>query len=230
MKTIAALLASIAISLVAGKVTAETVTATAAGTYSSTVANGSVGNNFVTGNAGGATRRGYLVFSIAAGQQITAATLSVNASSVIAGPNTLNLYDVTTSTSTLSDGTASPAMAYADLGSGALYGTVQATTNNQTLSITLSAQAVADINAAQGGTFAIGFDNATNESPTDTVFGSSGGSAPRDLILTRGTPPAAIPTLSEWAIIALAAAFGVVGLVWAGRRTRLRTGAELIEG
>ena len=52
-----------------------------------------------------------------------------------------------------------------------------------------------------------GFRNTTVESTNDQIFGTSGGSTPRELVLTVG--PSAVPTLSEWAMI-------LFGLILAG--------------
>ena len=79
----------------------------------------------------------------------------------LTGPNTLGIYDVNTPLSSFQS--FSPGVAgYNDLGSGNLYGTV--TGYKESHLITLSAQAVADINAALGGNFLLGFTNWTQNS------------------------------------------------------------------
>lgn len=189
--------------LMTGAVAAETLSGPLAGYYR---ANGqtvggaaTAGANHTTGSFGGNVARGYFIYNIPAGAPITAATLSVNAVQVLGGPNTVEIYDVTTSPATVASAVTSVAV-YNDLGTGTLYGSAVATANNQTLTITLNPDAITAINAARGGSFAIGFLNATDGGGSDTIFLSSVNTVPRDLILTRAEP---VPTLSEWALILL---------------------------
>lgn len=189
--------------LVTGAASAETLSGPLAGYYR---ANGqtvggaaSAGANHTTGSFGGNTARGYFIYSIPAGAPITGATLSVNAVQVLAGPNTLEIYDVTTSPATVASAATSVAV-YNDLGTGTMYGTAVATVNNEILTIALNPDGIAAINAARGGSFAIGFLNATDGGGSDTIFLSSVNTVPRNLVLTRAEP---VPTLSEWAMIIL---------------------------
>ncbi|WGM32182.1 IPTL-CTERM sorting domain-containing protein [Brevundimonas sp. NIBR11] len=194
--------------LAAAPVAAQTLTPTAAGAYSPTAANatgasGAPNGNFLTGAASGESRRSYLIYSIPAGQLITSATLSLSAALVADGPNTINVYDVSTTPSTIAAGTATPGSTYTDLGTGVVFGTAVATTNSETLTITLSADAITAINAARGSSIAFGFNNETLSAATDYVFGGSINSTPRSLILVSAPAPAPVPTLSEWAMIML---------------------------
>lgn len=188
----------------AAQTSAQTLSSPLAGYYKSDgqTFGGSVGNNHTTGVFVRGRFRGYFIYSIPAGEPITSATLSVNTASVLSGPNTLEVYDVTTNPATVAGMTTNVAI-YNDLGTGVLYGTAVATTGNQTLTVTLNAAAIAAINAARGGSFAIGFLNATdNSGGDDTIFLGSIDTTPRDLVLSRAAP-APVPTMSEWAMILL---------------------------
>lgn len=194
------------LALAASPVAAQTLTPTAAGSYTSSVANysglsGRPNGNFLTGADIGAVYRGYLIYEIPAGPAITSATLRLNTATISDGPNTVNVYDVTTTPSTIAAGSAPPATTYADLGTGEVFGTAVATTNYETLTITLSANAITAINAARGSTIAFGLNNETVSAASGHVFGESLGSTPRTLTLVSAAAP--VPTLSEWAMILL---------------------------
>lgn len=181
---------------------AETLSGPLAGYYrdNGVASGGSVGNNHTTGFFAGNDHRGYFVYNIPAGEPITGATLSINAASVLNGPNTLEVHDVTTSPETVVSFAPNVAI-YNDLGTGVLYGTAVATTGRQTLTVTLNADAISAINAARGKSFALGFAIATgNSGENHTIFLGSGNTTPRDLILSRAAP-APVPTMTEWAMI-----------------------------
>lgn len=199
-----ALVAALTWGEAAAQTSVQTLASPLAGYYTSNgeTHRGAVGNNHATGVFFGGQYRGYFIYNIPAGDPITSATLSVNTASVLNGPITLEVYDVTTSPATVAGGTTNVAI-YNDLGTGVLYGTAVATTDNQTLNVTLNDDAIAAINAARGGSFAIGFLNATGNSGGDRIiFLSSLNTTPRELILNR-TAPAPVPTMSEWAMILL---------------------------
>ncbi|MEE2850367.1 MAG: hypothetical protein VX561_10920 [Pseudomonadota bacterium] len=161
---------------------------------------GSVGNNHTTGFFAGNDHGGYFVYNIPAGEPITGATLSVNAASVLNGPNTLEVHDVTTSPETVVSFAPNVAI-YNDLGTGVLYGTAVATTDRQTLTVTLNADAISAINAARGKSFALGFAIATgNSGENHTIFLASVYPTPRELILSRAAPTP-VPTMTEWAMV-----------------------------
>ena len=200
-----AMVSASCLAMAAAPVAAQTLTPSAAGSYSTTAANfgsgsGTPGGNFFSGNANGSFR-GYLIYNIPAGPAFTSATLSLNTRSVLAGPNTVNVYDVSTTPSSLAAGTATPGTTYTDLGTGVVFGTAVATSNDQTLTITLSADAITAINAARGSSIAFGFNNEDAVAALDTVFGGALNTTPRDLILVAAAAPAPVPTFSEWAMI-----------------------------
>lgn len=185
-----------------GAASAETLSGPLAGYYrdSGMATGGSVGNNHTTGFFAGKDHRGYFVYNIPTGEPITGATLSVNAALVLNGPNTLQVYDVTTSPETVVS-FAPNVEIYNDLGTGVLYGTAVATTDRQTLTVTLNADAISAINAARGKSFALGFSIPKGNSGEDnTVFLASYDPTPRDLILSRAAPTP-VPTMTEWAMI-----------------------------
>ena len=98
--------------------------------------------------------RGFLVFSV---PEFTAplegVTLRVYSDKVVGGPNAIGFYDVT------SPGTLKTVVSDAvfdDLGSGTSYGSQTFSASDSFYEIDLNAAAVAAVNAAKGGTFAIG--------------------------------------------------------------------------
>jgi len=107
------------------------------------------------------TYRSFFVFdlnSLAATGTAAALRLELTAYTSGAGEETLQVYDVSTNTATLvADGAGQTAI-YDDLGSGELYGEfeVSPADQNTVLDIPLNAAAMAGINAAAGGNFAIG--------------------------------------------------------------------------
>jgi hypothetical protein len=219
------LVAALGFWLFASAATAQTLTPTAAGTYTPTVANSGGGSGTATGNfftgldSIGTDRRSYLIYSIPAGGTITSATLSLNASNIGNGPNTVGVYAVTTSPAQIAAGTAPAAATHADLGDGTQFGTAVATTNDETLTITLSADALTALNAARGGSIAFGLVNETATVNNDFVFGNSQGSAPRTLTIVQ--TPAPVPTLSEWAMILLGLMLAGGAAIYLQRRQQL---------
>ncbi|WP_426038326.1 IPTL-CTERM sorting domain-containing protein [Brevundimonas sp. DC300-4] len=166
-----------------------------------------VNNNHISGGTSAADQfRAGVVFSIPTGLPVSAAELRLASASVVPSPNTLNVYQVTTAGTVLLAAGGGSAT-FVDLADGPLYGTTSIT-NGSVITVTLTADAIAAINAAQGGTFAVGLIPVS--APNSYVFGGSSGlDTPRELVLTRGVAPAPIPTLSEWAMILL-------GIVLAG--------------
>lgn len=199
---------------------AETIDHTAAGFYRNDAAHGGHtynGDIYAGSGALPLSFRGYIVFTIPAGDPVTAATLRIGIQTVANGPNTFGVYEVTTPAATLLSG-AGGVPAYDDLGDGAVYATVPNVVGGAQLDIPLPPAAVAAINAAQGGTFAVGFNNETVDTDYDYLVGG-GASWPRELILTRG--PAPVPTVGEWTLIGLAGAAGLGGAFVLFRRRRL---------
>lgn len=160
-----------------------------------------VNNNHISGTTGGTTYRAGAVFSIPAGLPVTAAELRLASAGITGGPNTLNVYQVTTAGAVLLAAGGGVAT-YNDLADGPIFGSTVVAAQS-IMTVTLSPTAVAEINAAQGGYFAVGLINGTDSGGNDTIFsGSSSLDKPRDLILTRAAP-VTVPTLSEWAMILL---------------------------
>lgn len=157
---------------------------------------GPTGNFFSGRTNGGIEYRGYLTYSVpTSATPYSSAVLNLNVRDIVAGPNDLLVSDVTSNIATAPGTTV-----FADLGSGVSYGTVTGlNTTNATIQITLNAAGLSAVNAARGGSLSFGFRNTTVESTNDQIFGFSGGSTPRQLILTAG--PSTVPTLSEWAMI-----------------------------
>lgn len=211
--------------LIASTAWAQTLTPTAAGAYTSLAANvtggsGTPTGNFNTGNGGtGVNQRGYLIYNIPAGGTITSATLSLNAVNIGNGPNTIAVYAVTTSPTQIAAGTAPAAATHTDLGDGTQFGTAVATTNGETLTITLSADALTALNAARGGSIVFGLNNETAVGNDDNVFGSSFNSVPRTLTIVQA--PVAVPTLSEWALILLGLMLAGAAALYLQRRQQL---------
>lgn len=164
---------------------------------------GVANDNHITGLAGGSPFRGGIVFTVPAGETISAAEMSLFAGGANGGPNTLVLYEVTTSGATLL-AAGGGAASYTDLGDGAVFGSQAGITNSQAFTISLNPAGLAAINAARGGTFALGLVNGTIETADDHLFGGTSGGDPRTIALTR-TPPAPVPTMSEWAMVLLGA-------------------------
>lgn len=162
---------------------------------------GYVNNNHISGGTTTPDQfRAGVVFGIPAGLPVTTAQLRLASGSVVPSPNTLSVYQVTTAGSVLLAAGGGVAV-YNDLADGPLYGSATATSFS-IITVTLTSDAIAAINAAQGGSFAVGLIPVS--APSSYVFGGSSGlDMPRELVLTRAAPPAPVPTLSEWAMILL---------------------------
>lgn len=207
---------------VSGPASAETVGHSFSGHYKSdgSGAGHTVGGNFYTGSGTLPVMfRGYVMFEIPAGTSILSATLRIPSAEVGNGPNTLVVHEVTTPRTVLLGGAAGLA-AYDDFGDGPVYATVTNVGSGEDLVIPLSTEAISAINAARGGTFVVGFDNATVAGSDDYLFAWSAGGY-RTLELTRG---ATVPTMTEWAMIALTGLLAAAGAVWAARRPRFAPG------
>jgi hypothetical protein len=203
----------------------QTLTPTAAGAYTPSARNvtagsGTPGGNILTGNVSETSYRSYLIYNIPAGATVTAATLSLNASGILNGPNTVNVYSVTGNPSDISGGTAAAGATFTDLGEGEVFGAVVATTNSETLTINLNPSALTAINAARGSSIAFGLAMPTFDNSTDAVFASSINTVPRTLTLSTATP-APVPTLSEWAMILLGVMLAGMSAVYVQRRRQV---------
>ncbi|MHA4867272.1 NF038120 family PEP-CTERM protein [Duganella sp. PWIR1] len=116
-------------------------------------------NNY-TGNESGLRFNSWVAFYIPPGKY-TSATLSLDPSTYgAAGPSLIGMYQVETRFDVLMDDYVPPGVdAYKDLGSGRQY--ASATLFNDPLSLNLNGRGLADINAAAGTYFFIGFTNHT---------------------------------------------------------------------
>jgi hypothetical protein len=184
---------------------AAIINTTERGWYNSDGAHSPANDNYFTGSfAFGNELRSFFVFDLSSvSGTITAAQLQLY-NPVYSSDNqneTLNLFDVTTSITSLTDGTGGVA-AFNDLGTGTLLGTatVSAADNGQVVNINLNAAGLAVLNAAIGGQVAIGGAlNLTTLQPFDRyVFGFSGSGDPADgstrIDLTTGqVTPNAVP-------------------------------------
>ncbi len=192
----------VAVGLVAASpASAQTQTATQAGwvEVNGNSRNGiNANNNIITGVENAEDWRSFVTFAVpSTAQNYATAEIRLNASSVTGGPNTLEIFDVSTNVAT------DPvATVYADLGTGVSYGTATNLAGNSSVVVVLNSQGLAAINAAKGSTITFGMRNATLTTNPDFIFGSSGGSSPRSLVLT-SVPVAPVPTMSEWAMILL---------------------------
>ena len=131
---------------------------------------GGNGNNTFTGNEFGGRFNSWadFVLPILSGQTVISATLELTTENFPGGnpPYDVGIFDVSTPLAAFLTNTSDVA-GYTDLRTGTSYGTALGMTNG-TSSILLSAQAVADINAALGGNFLLGFTNETlNAIPSD---------------------------------------------------------------
>lgn len=140
-----------------------TINASNSGWYTDSNTNNQPGgSNYITGlcsNCGGPIFRDFFAFTLPFSITVTTASLNVNTYvyDSVNPTETLSLFDVSTSLSSLLAGTGGIA-AYNDLGSGVLYGSRVYTAADQNLfrSITLSAAAVTAIQQSLGGSFVMG--------------------------------------------------------------------------
>jgi hypothetical protein len=167
------------------------------------------GNNTFTGNYFGTRYNSWAAFNLSGvSGTVTSATLEIGLLRYPSNdptPNTVDIHDVSTPLSTLLSFNLDVA-GYTDLGTGNLYGSVTGANGNYFAPLT--AQAVADINAALGGSFQVGFTNATQNAQdphngdatggigiyTNDIFGVNG---PILLLTTSAVPePSSLVLLS----------------------------------
>ena len=128
-------------------------------------------NNTYTGNSSGVRYNSWANFDLSSvSGPVTSAQLELFTFTWPGGngPYVVSIHDLGTSLASLASGVPGVA-AYSDMASGALYATTSLGDGTTTI-VTLSAQAVADINAALGSTFRVGFTNDT----LNAVSASSG--------------------------------------------------------
>jgi hypothetical protein len=175
-------------------------------------------NNTFTGNENGARYNSWAAFYIPTGV-FTSADLEILASPYgVASPNQVNMYSVTTAYGALQNGTVGVAI-YDDLGAGSLYGFANILDGLTTTH--LGGTALADINAAAGSIFIVGFTNATLnlQDPNNVDLGVyTNGNEPDHPVLTLDTT-AAVPEPATWAM--MITGFGLAGATLRRRRSAL---------
>jgi hypothetical protein len=139
----------------------DTYTAVNQGWWSSTDTNWDGNDNYIAGQADGRFWNNYFVFDLTDFEgEVASATLVLNTYTIVDPPFTYSLWDVSTDPEDLAAKVNNPnAGIYADLGSGVQYGSyfvTGATPQNDFISISLNAAALAAIDEAVGGAFAIG--------------------------------------------------------------------------
>jgi hypothetical protein len=159
-------------------------------------------NNTFTGSENGHRFNSWAAFFIPAGSY-SSATISMTPGSYgDGGPAILGLFDVSTPFSSLINGFHPGVEAYTDLGTGREYG--QGTFYDQPLSITLNGRALADINAASGAYFLVGFTNKTTNAQPVLSEGELGsgiyisGNGRDATPLKLDLQVAAVPEPAEW--------------------------------
>lgn len=118
-------------------------------------------DNIAVGGYAGEEYRNFFTFSLAnvlPGSIIRASLRILDTGSSLGSfPMTYSLFDVTTNAATLNFTSGVNSAIFDDLGSGAMYASIQLTTPpTPGLEIALNANAINDINAAAGGYFSIG--------------------------------------------------------------------------
>jgi hypothetical protein len=182
------------------------------GTGGSGTATGNYLTGFYTG-AGANEYRSFFTFDLSGvSGTVTSAQFNVSLTEDGGGPSpvTLNLVEYLGDISTLDSGGAGLA-GFAGLASGPLLGSATLNTSDTgTLSITLNGTALAAIQAAEGGDFAIG-GSLIGIPPNDYIFGDSIGVPLTTLVLTTS---ATTPEPSSLLLMIS----GVVGLAGVARR------------
>lgn len=164
--------------------------------------------NYFAGQQGSTAFRNYFIFDLTSlDSEATSATLELRRYFSDAG-TVMNFYDVSTSAaeliSTRADQNVVYAAAYADLGTGTMYGSQAVGPGNpdDIFSIVLNASAIADINAAAGGFFAIGTQVDTVDPLSGSVFSGSGSEGVQRLVIE--TKSSAVPepsTMAVWLLL-----------------------------
>lgn len=177
-------------------------------------------NNTFTGNSLSLRYNSWASFSIPTGSYTSAILNLTPATAFGTGSFVVDVFDVSTPLTILTT-SSTTISTYQDLMTGSMYG--QATLADAPVSFALNSAAVSDINLAAGGTFIIGFTNATmNALPatqTDGIYTSGVGNANGQIPLTL-TLNAAVPELSTWGMMIL----GFCGLGCIAYRRRKSAG------
>jgi hypothetical protein len=179
---------------------------------------GSDGNNTFTGTTGGDRYNSWAAFYIPTGMVFTSADLKVLAKDYNnSAADQIKMYSVTTSYNTL-DHSWGGVSAYNDLGAGSLYGVADMLKSLTTTS--LGGTALADIQAAAGSIFIVGFTNATtnaqNTYVNSGIYTNGGDDHHPTLVLGGGS---AVPEPATWAM--MITGFGMAGVSLRRRRMAL---------
>jgi hypothetical protein len=182
---------------------------------------GSDGANTFTGNTGGDRYNSWAAFYIPTGTLFTSADLKVLADHYNTNSaDQIKMYSVTTSYNTL-DHSWGGVSAFNDLGAGSLYGFANMFSGLTTTS--LGGTALADINAAAGSIFIVGFTNATMNAE-NVKYSNAGiytnGGDDHHPTLVLGTA-GAVPEPATWAM--MITGFGMAGVSLRRRRSALAT-------
>ncbi|SDW40123.1 VPLPA-CTERM protein sorting domain-containing protein [Albimonas donghaensis] len=195
--------------------------------------------NIMTGRNGSVERRSYFLFDLGGiSGTVTGASLSFAAGSA-AAPDTglywsfdsseiLTAFQVDTAPDTLETAPGSVAI-FNDLGSGDVFGSGATSSGYNTdmnaFSFALNGTALADIEAALGGEFALGgaLSDLSGQA-FESIFASSSGAGLATLSLTVEASDVPLPAAAPL----LAAGLGALGLT--ARRRRRRAGAAAQEG
>lgn len=211
------------VSSVAGPVDAAPIvsSATDSGWYNDSGNHGSSNPNYIAGWRGNIEYNNFFVFDLSSvtGTIVGAELRLENPTSGYESPDateTYSLFDVSTSIASLTAGGSGLTGTFADLGSGTSYGSLvmSVSDNGTVVTISLNSAGIAALNAAAGGSIAIGGAVTTLTMTTnviENVFAfSSNGTETKELVLT---------TIPEPSSLAL---FGVGALGLGGARWRRR--------
>lgn len=222
LKTTAALAGALMLAIAPGIAMAQTtVSSSRAGHINETmniVASRTGNANTFTGTELDTEFASYIEFAVPASTtRFTSVELRLHTMGIHSGPNTLTVRDFNSS---ISD--ASVADLYADATTGVTFGSALATTSDTVLTIPLNPAGIAAVNAARGSTIAFGFTSGPSDGSPDGVFATSHATTLRQMVLTSPpTPPAPIPTMTEWAMIVFGAILAGGGALYLQRRRRL---------